>query len=384
MFKRARDLCSVIAVLLVLLLLPIAVLTEPAVQADPACVVTDSGDLADEINAISDQMPGSGSNGMVKPTGAQMIAWEAMLKDIVSGDLVAACNVIQNNDFPYDIVRYTDTGNSHESYLMLKENAPISLGWGTYVIKSDGLFRDVVIEIPHPRYELQTDEEGLEIFRQINARALLMAGTHRCANSTYSPCNGTTTVCGTWESYRESDVAHVTQAIFQVSHRVLVGCGSNTVAVQIHGHGRSNCPDLFISNTTCAPGELTNQLYLNAVIECNGTFSVDIADCTESECPLTGSTNVQGRYSNGCSTPDYDPCQTGPSGPSSPEQFIHLEQSRGLRQDCDCLIAALKATFPWTECRVYLPLVLSKARPEPVEGSEDRCCVSIRREHSAP
>ena len=49
----------------------------------------------------------------------------------------------------------------------------------------------------------------------------------------------------------------------------------------------------------------------------------------------------------GCSaSPEYDPCNAYPPGPSSPEQFIHLEQSRDLRQDYACLIAALKMTFP--------------------------------------
>jgi hypothetical protein len=356
--KRVKNLGPTVATLLILAILLITVLPLHVIQADPACVITDSGDLAKEIRTISDQMPSAGSNGMVVPTPTQMAAWETVIEASVSGDLVTACNAIETNGFPYQIVRYTDTGDSDKRYLMLKENVPVSVGWGTYVFKTDSLFRDLIIEVPHPRYDLNTDDQGIDIFRQINARAFLMAGTHRCANSASSPCDGTTTVCsgGTSEPYRESDVSHATQTMFQVSHRKLVECGSSTVAVQLHGNGRSSCPDLFVSNTTCTPGQRASRLYANATTECGGGgFSIDFADCIEPECSLKGSTNVQGRYSNGCSIPGHDPCSTPVSSPTEPERFIHLEQSSALRQDYDCLIAALKVTFLYN---AYLPLVL--------------------------
>ena len=48
----------------------------------------------------------------------------------------------------------------------------------------------------------------------------------------------------------------------------------------------------------------------------------------------------------------FDPCNTAPPSPSTPEQFIHLEQSPNLRQNYDCLIAALKATLAY---KVHVP-----------------------------
>lgn len=357
--QKSKDLGLGIATLLVLAVLPTTILPQPAaIQADPPCVIADSGDLADEIRTISDQMPGAGSDGMLVPTSTQMAAWETLMQALTDGHLATACDLIQDNGFPYQIVRYVDTGNNDTRYLMLKENTPISTGWGTYVLQDSGLFRDIAIEIPHPRYDMQTDEQGVDIFRQLNAHALLMAGTHRCANSAYSPCDGSTTVCsgGTPEPYRESDVSHATQTMFHISHRVLVECGFHTVAAQFHGNGNASCPDLFISNTTCTPGERASRLYTNAVSECSDDgYSIDIADCLDPECPLKGSTNVQGRHSNRCAIPGYDPCDTPTSNPSEPEQFIHLEQSLTLRENYGCLIAALKATFPF---RVYLPTLL--------------------------
>jgi hypothetical protein len=336
--------------------------TAASSQADSDCVALATGDLAAEIRSITEQMPGPGSNGMVVPTPAQMAAWEQMIKAVDEGSLATACSLIEANGFPYRLVRFTDNGG--KAYLLLEENAPVSVGWGTYAINPDSLARDLVIELPHAGFESRTEEEGTQAFRELNARALLMAGAHRCANMAYSPCAGTTTVCGQSEPHRTSDVAHVTQTIFHAAHRALVEPGKRTVAVQFHGCTGTDCADVFISNTTCTPGELTKRFYTNVSAACPA-FSVDIADCVEPECPLVGRTNVQGRYSNGIFwSRDYDPCTTSPSGPANPDQFLHLEQSPGFRQDYDCLLAALKTTFPLSQGAdrawdIDLPLVVA-------------------------
>jgi hypothetical protein len=228
-----------------------------ASSAEPlgGCVVDDSGDLIDEIRSIGSLLPGPDSNGMVVPTAAQMAAWEQLLDATEEGDLARACGVIAAQGFPYQIVRYTDTDHEGRTYFLLRENAPITAGWGTYLISEDEV-RDVVIEVPHPGCESHTEEEGVELFRQVGARAFMMAGTDRCANTTFSPCSGTTSFCGQEEPHRTSDVAHATQSMFHASHRALVEPGDSTVAVQIHGCSDPDCPDLFISNATCVPGEL--------------------------------------------------------------------------------------------------------------------------------
>jgi hypothetical protein len=328
-------------------------------QPSAGCVLDASGDLIDEIRSIASLLPGPDSNGMVVPTPAQMEAWEQLLKATEEGDLAAACGVIATHSFHYHILRYTDTGYDGSTYFLLSEDAPISVGWGTYVINADPL-RDVVFEVPHPGCEWHTEQEGVELFRQVDGRAFFMAGTDRCANTTYSPCTGTTSFCGQEEPHRTSDVAHATQTMFHAAHRALVEPGGGAVGVQIHGCNDPDCPDLFVSNATCTPGAIGQRFYDKALIACE-EFSVDVADCVPPECSLVGTTNVQGRFSNaGLRLPELNPCTEFVPTPSQPEQFLHLEQSYALRQDFSCLAAALRVTFSESH-RQYLPLTSSES-----------------------
>ena len=51
--------------------------------------------------------------------------------------------------------------------------------------------RNVIVEVPHPIFDINTPEEGSDIFQGLAARALFIAGTHRCANpDTQSGCSG--------------------------------------------------------------------------------------------------------------------------------------------------------------------------------------------------
>lgn len=300
-----------------------------ATQSTPACLITASGDLKEDIKQISSQMPRADTNGMVVPTMEQMSAWQTIVQALLEDDLAGVCGLIQANEFPYQLIRYSDEGNAGQEYLMFKEQLPISLGWGTYLMRARAgqPVRELVIEVPHPHYDLGTKEEGIDMFRQLNARALLMAGTHRCANSAYSAAEGTTKACSeSREPYRTSDVAHAPQSIFHSTHQLLVPPNGNTIALQLHAHRRSTCPDLFISNTTGIPGKLTIQLYEHTRTHCRH-LSVGYANDGQSTCVLVGSTNIQGEYSN---------------PPFAPEHFLHLEQSYRVRQHPACLIDTLR------------------------------------------
>lgn len=335
---------------------------QPAARADEGgeCVVAVSGDLIEEVGTIMAQMPGPGSNGMVVPTASQMADWEQMLRAVLQGDLEAACDSLMTHGFPYQILRYADQGADGRAYLMLKENTPVSVGWGTYVVNPDPDAGEIVLEVPHPGCEWRTEEEGIGLLRQLNARAVLLAGTHRCANSSYSGCSGTTTFCGQEEPFRSSDVAHTTASMFHASHRALVEPGAVTVAVQLHGCTDGSCPDLFVSNTTCTPGGLSTRFSRYATAAC-ADLVVDLADCSPGECTLVGRTNVQGRYSNGLFyRPDFEPCTEAPFGPAEQEQFLHLEQSKRLREDYACLATSLNMLLADLHER-YLPVVQSAA-----------------------
>ncbi len=54
-------------------------------------------------------------------------------------------------------------------------------GWGLYAVRRDSP-STVVVEVPHPRSDLLTEDIGAELFDSTQARALLVAGAHRSAS----------------------------------------------------------------------------------------------------------------------------------------------------------------------------------------------------------
>jgi len=315
-----------------------------------ACPISLSGGLITEIQSIIASMPGMDSEGMVVPTTEQMANWESIIQAITSGDLTTACDLIRSNHYPYHLVDFTDTPFNNDHYLILREDQPISLGWGTYVIRSEGSIHAIVVEVPHPNADENTEVEGVEIFRHLRARALLLAGTHRCADQASSPCAGQTVACGAQAPYRVSDVAHTLQSMFQATHQALVTCGTSSgaeqpVVIQLHGNSLSSCPDVFISNGTVIPGSLAHQVYNQVLQQCQ-SYSVDIADGSPAECTFTGGASVQAMYTNSClSSPTQATCDRYAPPPIGPDQFISLEQSPAFRKDFDCLLQALMDVF---------------------------------------
>jgi hypothetical protein len=313
------------------------------------------GGLGSEIYAIVLVMPGPNSDGLRVPTEAQMAAWEELVHAVLQGEIPAACQIIHSQGFPYHLVYFTDVRNNRERYWMLREDAPVSTGWGTYVFRTAEGSQDpaeqlpLIIEVPHPVADWFTDPQAVTIFRQSRARALLVAGTHRCANSDFSTCTGQTWACGPLEAYRVSDAAHTAQSMFQATHRALSPCDGTTITLQLHANSLGSCPDLFISNGTLFPGARSQALYQAASTACEG-FTVDIADGVGldgmDECAFTSGAAAQAVYSNSCpADPAVDACADPPPRPTGAEQFISLEQSGKLTDDYQCLVEAIQTVW---------------------------------------
>lgn len=306
------------------------------------CPMTSSGGLVTEMRAIIAAMPLAGSNGFVEPSVDQITVWESLIHAILKNDLLGACAIIKANGFPYQLVQFTDIFSDGRQYIVLHEITPVKAGWGTYVFFQDKNASPFVVEVPHPLADWNTEIEGVEIFRKVNARALLVAGAHRCANNLFSPCTGTTIACGQVEPYRISDVNHTVQNVFHTTHQIVAGCQGDLIALQLHGNSVSNCPDIFVSNGTTHPGGLAGNLTDRISSSCK-EYNVDLADGEEGECAFTGGGSPQAVFSNTCgySNP-IDACTNYALRPSIPEQFISLEQSLRARQNFDCIITALQ------------------------------------------
>ncbi|MEA1953688.1 MAG: poly-gamma-glutamate biosynthesis protein PgsC/CapC [Campylobacterota bacterium] len=82
----------------------------------------------------------------------------------------------------YSLTWYVDT-RKQKKYIILHENSSTQKHyWGTYIFDF-GKKENIMIQVPRPFYESHTFEYSLELFEQLNAKALLLSGAHPLANN---------------------------------------------------------------------------------------------------------------------------------------------------------------------------------------------------------
>lgn len=305
-------------------------------------------DLRAHVKSIRAQMPGAGSNGFVSPSSGELTQWRSLVNALLQGEYTRAADSLSRNFKSYRLLRFTDTGYRNRVSYMLQETPAVVKGWGTYWFNSE-YARELSIAVPHPIYDADTETEAVDIFRETAARALLLAGTHRCANSETSPCDGATTVCGE-SRYRVSDAAHFARGVLQSTHEEILTHTPNTFALNLHGHGSASCPDFFLSNGALPARQILFDLQ-NA-LRAQREVSVGVYGDGGTSCDLTGTTNVQGRFQNG----SPDPCAVAAAASSG--YFIHLEQSRRVRETPSLyakLIVALQQSVPMLVTHITQP-----------------------------
>jgi hypothetical protein len=292
--------------------------------------------LRDHVQGLQDDMPREGTEGFAVPTDDDLANWRMVVGRLVDGDTSGARSLISEHASSYELVELRDPA-TEQSYVLLQEGPSVARGWGAVVLNPNA-DRNVFIEVPHPVFDLETHVQGAELFRDIDARALIMAGTHRCANEGSSHCDGRTGVCGASGPFKESDAAHVEASPFQMTHEVLTDRFPAAVVFSLHGNGRKPCETVFLSSGVeddTPPSVAT----LHRALEERG---VSAGTPETSSCPLIGSTNVQGRHTNGSSNPCTEAASTA-SG-----RFIHVEQKLDFRRSKDKyqhLIEAIKETL---------------------------------------
>jgi hypothetical protein len=133
-------------------------------------------------------------------------------------------------------------------------------------------------------------------------------------------------------------MAHAVATPFQVAHEVFTERFPEMVAVSLHGNGRESCETVFLSNGVDEAVTPT----LRSLQQALSGRGVQVGVPGRSACPLVGSTNVQGRFTNGSSQPCTE-AATQATG-----IFIHIEQRRAFREDptaYGALTDAINAVF---------------------------------------
>lgn len=297
--------------------------------------------MSGDIEAFLNQrpLPGRRTEAFIPPSDADVLGWRQTIEALLDGQYERAAALA--DPLGYDLIAFTDQGRAHLYYILSErtdaEGQPLR-GLGTYIYNPEAR-RPLSIHAPHAGGDANTRPESIALFLDLDAVALLIAGTHRCANSEPSPCDGTTTTCtGSRAPYPISDVAHYTQNFFEPAHEEIVMHFLDVISVSVHGfRWRPGDPDVIVSNGTRA--DRLESLSIELAAEYNRLFhhlgvSLRAASCNQVDGPdrLCGTTNVQGRFVNG----SLDICRQGVAHPSLPERFIHLEQSCALRQMSSC------------------------------------------------
>ena len=217
--------------------------------------------------------------------------------------------------------------------------SPLATGHAVAILRVAG--EPLHLEAPHPAYDSGTLDEAVVLFEQLQARVLLTSGTHRCASSEATECSGTSSVCtGLTEAYRNSDAAHAVDTSFHVLHEALTIGFPDDLVVSVHGMSGAGASLSNGTDDTITPSSPVARLAGALAVEFGGELITTCNDYPGStvDSRLCGTTNVQGRHLNGSA----DAC--GSAADSASERFVHLEQSRDLR-DAPIRVAAALAVL---------------------------------------
>lgn len=285
-------------------------------------------------------MPRAGSEGFVKPGSGELSEWRSLVSRLGTGDFEGTRELLAAGTLPYTLEKFHEAGLEGRILWALEEIPTSRWGWGSLYV-NPAPRSDLGIEAPHPLFDAGTEMEAAEIFLASDARFLLVAGTHRCANAEASPCGGSSAACGDGR-FHVSDAGHVTASLFEAAHEALTGRFPGLLVVSLHGNADSACEDVFLSSGAAgAPSPLL--VALRDRLVAGEKLTVGLSGEPRSNCPLSGTTNVQGRFTNGST----DACASAAAVASG--HFIHVEQKISVRTESALfgrLAAALVAIAP--------------------------------------
>ncbi|MEU7786668.1 hypothetical protein [Amycolatopsis sp. NPDC049159] len=167
--------------------------------------------------------------------------------------------------------------------------------WGMYVIDRSAP-PSLVVEVPHPAFDLRTELFGVDLFRRVPGAVLLVAGAHRKAGD------------------GKADVAHEEDSVFHVVATALAGRG--LPQVQLHGFHDQNLPatDVVLSSGATVAGDAARRAADRLTAD-----GFAVCRAWEERCKgLEGTTNVQGKMAA-----------------SDDTVFLHVEMSRTVREAPD-------------------------------------------------
>jgi hypothetical protein len=266
----------------------------------------EQGSLIDLIDKFSVNIIPRDSGKYVMPTELELKSFGStfsLLLEWMNGGSSDRLSGAASNlsELKYVLVRFADIVTGRVFYLA-RESPGYNRGWGLYILytRSNGVYGNLLIEVPHIGFDLDTEKIGIRSFIQSFAGFFLVAGAHRYANPN-----------------EVADVAHTEESVFHVIHKTL--CTNMSTAIQIHGFaetsaGRQLYPQIILSSGEPAGSKAVTGM--SARLAENG-FTVGIFDGTKYT-DLGATENIQGTYARGVGA-----------------GFIHMEIARAVRNSSE-------------------------------------------------
>jgi len=285
--------------------------------------------------------------------------WQNVIGQMLEGD----CRNIDLHNYlnlegRYKLYKFKDTTvidkpkyycvfTSTETKKMTKNINGAVYPWGTFITRirqPDETVRiyNLSIDVPHPLADMNTYEEGVQIYKESQARSMYLAGSHRRTVPDKSDCGG----------YNKADASHNYQHPLTFTTMAVenywTSKGKQFAVIQIHGKGdKGPCKksDIFVADGAANthgnrqnPGPIAEKFTENLKKFMSG--SVNQIDTVKSnpDCELGATQNIQARFLNGM-TEKSEMCDIGLGGTTgtfitTPNgKFLQIEQSLKVRND---------------------------------------------------
>ncbi len=260
-------------------------------------ILVEKGTPADSVKSFADRIIPEDSEMYVPPNDTELDRMQHLISQVLISASTENAVSLSETSFEasrlgYELVKITNK-KTGTIYYVLREGADQNKGWGLYIFRAGNNSSDMVIETPHPLYDLDTERIGILAFEKSGARAFLLAGAHRNANLDGS-----------------ADVAHSPRSMFQTVHESVAA--TSTTVIQIHGFTlvkNPGYPQIVLSSIGADTSSVSQ---LSSILEARN-FTTGIANGGNLK-ELEGINNIQGKYAS----------TTGAT-------FIHMELESSIR-----------------------------------------------------
>ncbi|MEV5873169.1 hypothetical protein AB0L75_02875 [Streptomyces sp. NPDC052101] len=269
-------------------------------------------DLAREVADYTSRFaPGRGYR---RPGPADREGIAAAVGLLLDGHREQAVQRLSERDFTVRTVLDRPSGHRYTEVADRTDSAVAPRGWGRIYLDLDHR-PSWSVQVPHPGFDLGTEQLGVRVLRGSPGGILVIAGAHRKAGVGNS-----------------ADVAHRTDTVFHAICAELARRGMP--GIQLHGFAASAAPDYdVIASTGAGTAARPEGSELADALRGHG---FEVCRAWVRSCPLEGRTNVQGQTADADRVP-----------------FLHVEFSPTIRdggQPADRAAAAIaEITRRWAE-----------------------------------